>query len=511
MTPAQRPKHDTGRVRRGDMVNVNKIVDVATMAGDAAVDVGTSLFTSIANAFSKKVTDASDVLEMSLGSLPQNTATFETMPLVAHHNLTTEGLKATSDLGGIPMPSIAVSRADAPLENFGEITLVVDPKTLDPSKNKNMNVYPVDAFTGRQNKGRLSISDKKFLQGRLDADVDFGSNDKLSYSTYNRMINGDPDEIDLGVKQIQGAISLGLVDPKKYESFDDLLNAAGSRLGGDALDPNFLNRFGGLAEYADVKRMLPPRDPYRQSGTRRPMRPYTVNSIMQDMRQGRDGPSYLPATEAGSYGPGRFRAAMTSPFGSLQEIKDARSQIFINDLDNPNPRAVNMMDDVKTEFSSVYFELMRDLKNKYPKLDSQDGTRNLLEDIAKGVDPTKTWAKGQVPSEDMPAIKQALDSLSEVMRTAPTEYFEGKPNAFMKLEDFSEAIIPADASEETKKILRDAGLATSVYKDFGIGPYRKDIIRTGIEKGNLFSAPATGMLGYGALQSVGGEDGQGGS
>ena len=165
------------------------LTDVIGNIGETAIDAGTNLFTSIANVFGKEVTDASNVLEMSVGALPKNTATFETMPLVAHHNLTTEGLKATSDLGGIPMPSIAVSRADAPLENFGEITLVVDPNTLDPSKNKNMNVYPVDAFTGRQNKGRLSISDKKFLQGRLDADVDFGSNDKLSYSTYNRMIN----------------------------------------------------------------------------------------------------------------------------------------------------------------------------------------------------------------------------------------------------------------------------------------------------------------------------------
>jgi hypothetical protein len=508
ITPAPRLRHDTGRVRRGDMVNVNKIVDVATMAGDAAVDVGTSLFTSIANAFSKKVTDASDVLEMSLGSLPQNTATFETMPLVAHHNLTTEGLKATSDLGGIPMPSIAVSRADAPLENFGEITLVVDPKTLDPSKNKNMNVYPVDAFTGRQEKGRFFVSDKNAFIERLQADVNF---EHMSKDELDRLNIMEIDDADLSLKRIQAAIDEGLVNPKDWSSFSALADEAYSKLEYDANNADVLNKFGGLAQYADLKRMLPPRDPYYSSGNRRPMKEYTPTSIMRDMRQGADGPSYLPATEYGSYGPGKFRASMTSPFGSLQEIQDARSQIFINDLDNPNPNAVNMMDDVKTEFGSLYFQLMNDLNKKYPKLKYMDGTRDFLQDVAKGVDPTKTWAKGQVPSEDMPAIKQALDSLSEVMRTAPTEYFEGKPNAFMKLEDFSEAIIPADASEETKKILRDAGLATSVYKDFGIGPYRKDIIRTGIGKGNLFSAPATGMLGYGALQSVGGEDGQGGS
>ena len=57
------------------MVSVNKILDLAVDAGEAAVDAGTDLFRSIANAFGKKTTDASDVLEMSVGALPTaNTA-----------------------------------------------------------------------------------------------------------------------------------------------------------------------------------------------------------------------------------------------------------------------------------------------------------------------------------------------------------------------------------------------------------------------------------------------------
>ena len=486
----------------------NPVKGAISQLGERAIDTSKGLFSALRDAFSKSVTDASDVLEMSLGSLPQNPATFETMPLVAHHNLTTEGLKATAELGGIPMPSIAVSRADSPLENFGEITLVVDPNKLDSVKNKSMKVYPTDAFTGRQEKGRVFVSDKNAFIERLQEDVNF---EHMSKDELDRLNIMEIDDADLSLKRIQAAIDQGLVNPKDWSSLSALVDEASSKLGYDANDVDFLNKFGGLAKYADVKRMLPPVDPYYPSGNRRPMKEYTPTSIMKHMRQGEDGPSYLPATEHGSYGPGKFRASMTVPFSSLQEIKDARSQIFINDLDNPNPNAVNMMDDVKTEFGSLYFQLMNDLNKKYPKLNYMDGTRDFLQDVAKGIDPTKTWAKGQVPPEDMPKIKQAIDSLSDKMRTAPTEYFEAKPNAFMRLEDFSEAIIPADASEETKRILKDAGLPTSVYKDFGSGPYRKDIIRTGLEGGNLFSVPLAGTVGYGALNELGEDDGKSGS
>ena len=71
----------------------------------------------------------------------------ETKDLVALHNLTAEKLLKSLELGGLPMPSIAVTKADIPHDNFGEITLIMGKDTIDPKKNKKNVVYSADAWT----------------------------------------------------------------------------------------------------------------------------------------------------------------------------------------------------------------------------------------------------------------------------------------------------------------------------------------------------------------------------
>ena len=71
----------------------------------------------------------------------------ETKDLVALHNLTEEKLLKSLELGGLPMPSIAVTKADIPHDNFGEITLIMGKDTIDPKANKKNVVYSADAWT----------------------------------------------------------------------------------------------------------------------------------------------------------------------------------------------------------------------------------------------------------------------------------------------------------------------------------------------------------------------------
>ena len=60
--------------------------------------------------------------------------------LVAVHNLTTEKLEGALELGGMPMPSIAVTKKDIGHSTYGEVSLVFGKDTVDP-KNKNNKVY----------------------------------------------------------------------------------------------------------------------------------------------------------------------------------------------------------------------------------------------------------------------------------------------------------------------------------------------------------------------------------
>ena len=70
-----------------------------------------------------------------------------TKNLVALHNLTDDKLAKALDLGGFPMPSIAITKADIPHTNFGDITLVFGRDTIDPKANRKNTVYSADAWT----------------------------------------------------------------------------------------------------------------------------------------------------------------------------------------------------------------------------------------------------------------------------------------------------------------------------------------------------------------------------
>lgn len=70
----------------------------------------------------------------------------ESASLIAVHNTTEEQLKKSLELGGFPMPSIAITHAGMGHTEFGEISLLFDRNSIDPS-NKQNKVYGGDAWT----------------------------------------------------------------------------------------------------------------------------------------------------------------------------------------------------------------------------------------------------------------------------------------------------------------------------------------------------------------------------
>lgn len=66
--------------------------------------------------------------------------------LVAVHNISEEKLKEALDLGGFPMPSIAITKVDVGHTTFGDISLVFDKESINPTDRRN-KVYGEDAWT----------------------------------------------------------------------------------------------------------------------------------------------------------------------------------------------------------------------------------------------------------------------------------------------------------------------------------------------------------------------------
>ena len=71
----------------------------------------------------------------------------ETKDLVAVHNVDEKALERSLELGGLPMPSIAVIKAEQGHSKYGPISLVFGKDTIDPQRNSENKVYGGDGYT----------------------------------------------------------------------------------------------------------------------------------------------------------------------------------------------------------------------------------------------------------------------------------------------------------------------------------------------------------------------------
>lgn len=84
----------------------------------------------------------------------------ELKDLLVVHNITSEGVLAATDLGGLAAPSIAVIRSEvSDFTGYGEITLVADPLFIT---GKDMPTYDADIYSPRQPRPIFDINEKKF-------------------------------------------------------------------------------------------------------------------------------------------------------------------------------------------------------------------------------------------------------------------------------------------------------------------------------------------------------------
>lgn len=70
--------------------------------------------------------------------------------LVVYHNVSAGKLREAIKLGGLQMPSLAITKRDIPFGDFGEITLIGSKDMIDPRKSRANEVFSRDAYTVRK-------------------------------------------------------------------------------------------------------------------------------------------------------------------------------------------------------------------------------------------------------------------------------------------------------------------------------------------------------------------------
>lgn len=100
---------------------------------------------------SKDSNRTAEKLKESLLGLRQQTLnqSADERDLIVTHNLTAANLLHAVKIGGIPVPSLAVTKKDTPLTGFGEITLIGEKAMADPQGYAGTKVFGADIYSPR--------------------------------------------------------------------------------------------------------------------------------------------------------------------------------------------------------------------------------------------------------------------------------------------------------------------------------------------------------------------------
>lgn len=112
--------------------------NIGAVPTSAANEVGSGSDASPAS--DKHIPQIVDILTETDSDVKQN-------KLIALHNISQEKLAKSLELGGLPMPSIAIMQDGTNFVNFGDITFVVPKEVIDPKNGA--DVFDKDAYTTR--------------------------------------------------------------------------------------------------------------------------------------------------------------------------------------------------------------------------------------------------------------------------------------------------------------------------------------------------------------------------
>jgi len=391
------------------------------------------------------------------------------IPMIAHHNTNFPGIIAADELGGIPMPSVAISRADAPLTEFGDISLLLRPDQVNPARG--VNVFASDAYTGRQDRGFQMFTDRAAAVEAIKADPNFGHFKNaivdVGYSGHQNF-----ETIDDMMAVAQYGLDKKIGNPK---DFSDLRSYARHvrEIGQSRGDYNDTKMgYPGLEAYGEVKRFLANKEPYTPMGNPRAPVELTLQEVMKRMRSDR---AYKAGTE-NFKGAGLLRAISAEQFRNMTQIKNNRGLLMPRD----SPEMQATMD----RWNRVSNNVVSVVSNNH-----FNGHRAKAEEVIQDAAMGRGVAWANLTEDQNAAVREAVYRLREEAKGLPTEYFEAKPKRIIELSDIDGAVVP-ETTPEAADLLQNAGVKNVARYN----PDNRQSVMAGF-KDFLFGVPALGTTG----------------
>ena len=368
--------------------------------------------------------------------------------MIVHHNLSPEKLYGAEKLGGMPVPSLAISKINEPLSSFGDITLIGGKEMAIPSKTN--LAFKSDAYTARK--------------PQIIYDMDYKSQNKLKdlfsdvvpevprgdHQLGNLMEDfsraRDSELFEAKFLKEKGLLPKQTDYPDKWQYSEAIRKTRQANQG--LYDEWFDNFTSNLPnEGVNIKEKI--FKGYTPSGNRR-YADANLQNIVKEMKGG-------AGSEGFNYGVGNIRAIATPKFKNFEEILKNRDRLVSEADFKP----------IKEKATENYIDLVTRLR----KLSNYSADDAILEAVENKNLSNLDRIYGEVP----PSLKADIGMFIEGLKKMPTEYFEIKPQRGVGIGEFKGALIPKDLPPKARSIIEKSGIK-DVY-EYADEAERKSLIK----------------------------------
>lgn len=364
-------------------------------------------FSEAADTARENITEQTEVKNGEKIDIEKFSLDEEDKDLVATHNIRSQNLMNLIndfDGAGLPVPSIAIEKAENLHDNFGDVTLLFNKDTIDPEADSRNKVYNRDAWTSTFPEVEVKIKDEELQKISERVHLSEGYLKSNMFNTSNKERIKKNFFNDLNVRKAFLKEQNIEVTPVAYDK-----------------EPRF-QMFTDIG----VKKFL------RKNNC-------SFDKLVNDID---------------------FRNKLLNDYYDSYTIKSLANKNIqrVNKILDNCAKSKETYNSYKTEFEYAIEYAKGNVQKEINNSSYNDGVVNAIkehkEEFEKYIE--------QILSEDVFGEKYIV---RDEIANMPTRYFEAKPHRAVGFNEVMAAVIPADADESLKKALKRMNIPLYEYAD----------------------------------------------
>lgn len=390
--------------------------------------------------------------------------------LVAYHNMSADSLSKALKLGGLPVPSVAITNKDIEYNNFGDISLVIPKEVIVP---KTTPIFSRDAWTQtfpyiykawrEENASALyddmlpALEQLEATDGQLKALKDarvMGVDDSTSSDFVERMFNKDETKYyfltTLGkepkINHAKRKDGSTYIDTQKlHEDVEKKINVKSTAKAYETWK-------------SEVREKLLGEPKIEVKGRKVPLTLENVVEAMVGQQQNK---------QKGMFGntKGSVIAASAKRIKSMKSLKSEAETKISGDID---------LEDEANNTNAAYEEVkqnidafMNDMVEHYAYNSTFDAFNDALQVLIAMQQKNKSFDVAARSADFTPTdeMREKAEKLVEQISNLPVRYFEAKPQRAVEFKEIKAAIVPKGTDKGLIKELKSHGIHIEEYEN----------------------------------------------